>query len=210
MRIFETSFDLLYITFAIFSGIFIIIKAKDNTALLFGIMVLTLGVGDSFHLVPRIIGNINNNLDSLTKPLGFGKLMTSLTMTAFYVILYFLLPLLFNITLPKVVTVLVLSLTLIRVIFIALPQNEWFKKNSSHKFNILRNIPFMALGLVVLIMYFINAGGVFSFAWLYILLSFAFYTPVVFFADKKPAFGALMLPKTICYVLIICLGFYLI
>jgi hypothetical protein len=38
-----------------------------------------------------------------------------------------------------------------------------------------------------------------------IVLSFAFYVPVVLFAKKKPAVGMLMIPKTICYIVMICL-----
>jgi len=43
--------------------------------------------------------------------------------------------------------------------------------------------------------------------WWLILLSFAFYIPVVLFADKYPAIGALMMPKTIAYLFIVILGY---
>ena len=39
--------------------------------------------------------------------------------------------------------------------------------------------------------------------WLYILLSFLFYIPVVVGTGAVPMLGMLMLPKTICYVLMI-------
>ncbi|MBQ9911022.1 MAG: hypothetical protein IJM50_05955, partial [Lachnospiraceae bacterium] len=38
---------------------------------------------------------------------------------------------------------------------------------------------------------------------LYILLSFLFYIPVAVGAPLLPALGMLMLPKTVCYVLMI-------
>ena len=41
------------------------------------------------------------------------------------------------------------------------------------------------------------------FVWLYILLSFLFYIPVAVGAGLVPVLGMLMLPKTICYVLLI-------
>jgi hypothetical protein len=44
---------------------------------------------------------------------------------------------------------------------------------------------------------------VFSNIWLYILLSFLCYIPVAVGASLVPAFGMLMLPKTICYILMI-------
>ena len=39
--------------------------------------------------------------------------------------------------------------------------------------------------------------------WIYILLSFLFYIPVAVFAGLVPMLGMLMLPKTICYILMI-------
>ncbi len=41
------------------------------------------------------------------------------------------------------------------------------------------------------------------FVWLFILLSFLFYIPVAVAASIVPVFGMLMLPKTICYILMI-------
>lgn len=43
--------------------------------------------------------------------------------------------------------------------------------------------------------------------WWLMLLSFAFYIPVVLFSKKYPAVGALMMPKTIAYLLIVVFGF---
>ena len=43
--------------------------------------------------------------------------------------------------------------------------------------------------------------------WLAITLSFAFYIPVVLFADKYTIIGMLMLPKTIMYMWAIWMGF---
>jgi hypothetical protein len=39
--------------------------------------------------------------------------------------------------------------------------------------------------------------------WIYILLSFAFYVPVTVGAGAVPILGMLMLPKTVCYILMI-------
>lgn len=39
--------------------------------------------------------------------------------------------------------------------------------------------------------------------WLYILLSFLFYIPVTVGAGAVPMLGMLMLPKTVCYILIL-------
>jgi hypothetical protein len=43
--------------------------------------------------------------------------------------------------------------------------------------------------------------------WLAVALSFAFYIPVVLFADAVPAIGMLMIPKTCAYLWIVWMGF---
>lgn len=52
--IFETTFDVIYLLTVITLGVFMICKSKGRKQyLLYGIMAVTLGAGDSFHLVPR-------------------------------------------------------------------------------------------------------------------------------------------------------------
>jgi len=105
----------------------------------------------------------------------------------------------------KAVTAAVWGLSLIRIALCLLPHNEWLSNNSPLLWGILRNIPFAILGLIIVILYFRNRKGdsCFRFIWLYVALSFLFYIPVVVGADTVPLLGALMLPKTICYVLIL-------
>ena len=43
--------------------------------------------------------------------------------------------------------------------------------------------------------------------WLTIVLSFAFYIPVVLFADSFPMIGMLMIPKTCAYVWTVVIGY---
>ncbi|NLD84248.1 MAG: hypothetical protein GX637_08785, partial [Clostridiales bacterium] len=67
------------------------------------------------------------------------------------------------------------------------------------------NIPFVLLGGVVCCLYFRKrrADRFFAPVWLYILLSFLFYLPVAVGAGRVPLLGMLMLPKTVCYILLI-------
>ena len=51
-------------------------------------MAVTLGCGDAFHLVPRAVALCTTGLETYMEALGIGKLITSVTMTAFYVLLY--------------------------------------------------------------------------------------------------------------------------
>ena len=82
----ESVFDVFYLIFAILCGIKLIKAAKGrNGVLLAGVATLILGGGDSFHLVPRVLNYWLSG--DFTAALGIGKLITSITMTVFYVLL---------------------------------------------------------------------------------------------------------------------------
>lgn len=54
-EIIETLFDSVYLVSVITIGILMIRESKRNTQfLLFGWMAVVLGLGDSFHLVPKL------------------------------------------------------------------------------------------------------------------------------------------------------------
>ena len=92
-----------------------------------------------------------------------------------------------------------------RVALCLFPQNGWLQNSSDVTWGILRNVPFAALGAIVCWLYYQkrNAGKRFRFLWVYILLSFLFYLPVAVGAGLLPILGMLMLPKTVCYILMI-------
>ena len=86
----ETLFDALYLISVITIGITMIRNCNGNKEYrFFGIMAVVLGVGDSFHLVPRAVALCTTGLDHFTVALGTGKFITSITMTVFYILLYY-------------------------------------------------------------------------------------------------------------------------
>ncbi|MBP5237788.1 MAG: hypothetical protein ILO64_02275 [Clostridia bacterium] len=203
MKYGESAFDVLYLLFAIICGVVILIKAKDRPGKLMGYAALILGCGDAFHLVPRVL-NYFIEAD-FTAALGIGKLVTSVTMTLFYVLLYYILIGYFNKTEHKSITACVWVLTAVRIALCAFPQNGWLENSSDMTWGIIRNVPFVALGVLICVLYFQTKNGdsLFRFVWIYILLSFAFYIPVAVGAGRVPILGMLMLPKTVCYILLI-------
>ena len=79
--IFETLFDLVYLTLVITLGIRMIRGADGRRQdTLYGILAVTLGCGDAFHLVPRAVALCTTGLENYTAALGIGKLITSITM----------------------------------------------------------------------------------------------------------------------------------
>ena len=73
------------------------------------------------------------------------------------------------------------------------------------KWGIIRNIPFVIHGALICYLYYVTRkeNPIFGRMWIYILLSFAFYIPVAVAAGIVPMLGMLMLPKTVCYILMI-------
>jgi len=204
MKYGESTFDVLYLLFAIISGVVILRRARNKTEKQMGLAALILGCGDAFHLVPRVL-NYFAEAD-FTAALGIGKLITSITMTVFYVLLYYIWTGYYREKENRSLTALVWGLTLARVILCLFPQNGWLENSSDMTWGIIRNVPFVILGAVVCWFYRRNKekDRTFGLVWLYILLSFLFYVPVAVAAGMVPMLGMLMLPKTICYVLLIC------
>lgn len=203
MKYGESGFDILYLLFAIAAGIVILRRAKNRTEKQMGLAALILGCGDAFHLVPRVL-NYFFSAD-FTAALGIGKLITSVTMTVFYLLLYSAFLGFYGEKENKGVTAALWILTVFRVVLCLLPQNGWLANSSDVTWGILRNIPFVAIGAVVCVLYFRKRSEkrVFRFVWLYILLSFLFYIPVAVGAGLMPMLGMLMLPKTVCYILLL-------
>ena len=88
--IIETVFDIFYLATVLTVGIRMIRGSKSGSQFkLFGLMAVVLGAGDSFHLVPRALALCTTGLENYAVPLGLGKWITSITMTVFYVLLYY-------------------------------------------------------------------------------------------------------------------------
>lgn len=208
----ETLFDAGYLVSVIIIGIRMIKKCKGNMQYkLFGIMAVTLGVGDSFHLVPRAIALCTTGLESYTVALGIGKLITSITMTVFYILLYYVWRLRYHIEGRQKLTGVVYLLAAVRMILCLFPQNRWISAEAPLSWGIYRNIPFALLGMVVIVLFYKSAkenqDHAFRFMWITIVLSFGFYIPVVLWADAIPMIGMLMIPKTCAYVWTVLIGY---
>lgn len=205
-KIMEAVFCVFYLIFTGITGFMIINASKDNSqGRLYGIMTLVLVLGDSFHLVPRVLAAINKGVD-YSVSLGLGKMVTSITMTIFYVILYFIFEKRYkkeNSTLSYVM----LFMAFVRIILCLLPQNDW-TGSAPVIWGVYRNIPFSIMGLIMVVLYFHQKEDkYYKWMWLAILLSFVFYIPVVLWADVSPMIGMLMLPKTCMYMWMVVMGY---
>ena len=209
----ETVFDAVYLLSVIAIGITMIRKSNGNGQYrLFGIMAVVLGAGDAFHLIPRALALCTTGLDQFTVALGMGKFITSITMTVFYVILYYVWRARYQIQGKNGLTAAVYLLAAARIVLCLFPQNQWLSAEAPLSWGIYRNIPFALMGLLIIVLFYRSARKTgdtqFRHMWLTIVLSFAFYIPVVLWADAIPVIGMLMIPKTCAYVWTVLIGYW--
>lgn len=198
----ELVFDILYLIIITAIAIYILSSEKKKISILMGMSLLFLAFGDAFHLVPRILSNfLSFNFDGL---LGIGKLITSITMTAFYLFLYYIYLNNYDVKRNKSLTIIVWVLFIARIVLCLMPQNRWLDNASVESWSIIRNIPFIILGILIIVLFFkkMKDDKYFKYLSLVITLSFAFYIPVILLASEHPKVGMLMIPKTICYIII--------
>ena len=152
--IIETVFDILYLVTVLTVGIRMIRGSKNNPQFrLFGLMAVVLGAGDSFHLVPRALALCTTGLENYAVPLGLGKWITSVTMTVFYVLLYYVWRKRYQIKGQKDLTIAVYALSAVRIVLCMMPQNQWLTNHTPLTWGILRNIPFALLGLLIIVLF---------------------------------------------------------
>lgn len=208
----ETVFDAAYLVTVITLGIVMIRESRGNKEyLLFGCMAVVLGLGDAFHLIPRAVALCTTGLEDYTVALGTGKWITSITMTIFYILLYYVWRRRYRIEGKKGLTVAIYALSAARIFLCMCPENRWLSADEPLSWGIYRNLPFLAMGILVIVLFYKSAkehrDRDFRHMWLTIVLSFGFYLPVVLWADQVPMIGMLMIPKTCAYVWTVLIGY---
>ena len=204
----EAVFSIIYLVFGFIAGIVMLaLSSGRSEVLLYGVMTLILAGGDSFHLVPRIINALKDKFERYNFWAGLGLMVSSITMTIFYLVLYKVWEALYPD--QEASQVLVMSLFIFAGIRIALcffPQNKW-TSGGNLRWGIIRNVPFIVVGIIMVILFAMVGNFAMVAA---IIISFACYIPVVLWAKKNSKIGMLMMPKTMAYMWIIIMGLMLI
>ena len=129
--IMETLFDAVYLVSVITIGVLMIRGSKGNLQYrLFGWMAVVLGAGDAFHLVPRAVALCTTGLENYTVALGLGKWITSVTMTIFYVLLYYVWRRRYGVRGQQGLTAAVYLLAGLRIFLCMMPQNRWLSTDA--------------------------------------------------------------------------------
>lgn len=210
----ETIFDVCYLIGVISAGTVMIARSPNNPLVKkFGLMAVLLGAGDSFHLVPRMYALWTTGLEANAAALGIGKLITSVTMTVFYLILYYIWRERYSIQGKSGLTAVIWGLTIVRIALCLMPQNDWLAYQQPLLWGVLRNVPFAVMGILIIQLFAQEAkkagDAIFRFMPLAVILSFGFYIPVVLFSSVMPMLGMLMIPKTLAYVWVVLMGWKL-
>lgn len=209
----ETIFDVFYLGFALIVGLRMLLSGKTVLVKKAGLMAVLLGAGDAFHLIPRCYALWTTGLEEHAAALGIGKFITSITMTIFYLILYYIWREYYQVKDRKTLTGIMWVLFILRIALCLLPQNQWLSYRQPLLYGILRNTPFAIMGIIIIILFVQEAKKtkdvIFRHLPFAVALSFGFYLPVVLFSGSLPIVGVLMIPKTLAYVWIVCMGWKL-
>lgn len=211
---FEVVFDGAYLLFDAVAAIIFFIHGSQNIVFtMYGVLTLLLGGGDAFHLIPRMKRALFGSDEHSEHDLGLGLQISSITMTLFYILLYYIWKQLFNIQVSIIYPLIIWVSAIIRIVLCLMPQNNWYHSEGNPKWGIYRNIPFIFTGITMYIL-FLFSGNAFNYHLNYmslaIAVSFVCYLPVVLYAKKHPAIGMLMMPKTLAYVAMLSMGLSLI
>lgn len=202
----ESVFVILYLPYVIVSGIKLLFRARNGTERLMGASVLILGCGNVFHLMSRVLNDWVPGID-FSAALGEGKQFASVTVSVFYVLMYYIALGYWKRPENKRVTCAMWVLLAVRVILCLFPQNGWQTNVSDLTWRIIRNVPFAAMGVLIVMQYRkeSNLPSRLRRAWLFAALSFLFYLPAAVGSGAVPVLGMLMLPQTGCYIVLIAL-----
>lgn len=212
--IMEAIFDICYLLFDLVAAILFFAFSKGSTLfILYGIMTLTLCGGDAFHLVPRVIRAFKGSNDKIKKQLGRGLQISSITMTAFYIILMYIWQNTFyEMSIPVALEIIIWVSAVVRMAICFLPQNNWCSDEGNMTLSIIRNAVFAVTGIGIIILYAIS-GNTYDYHMTRmvaaIIISFGCYLPVTLLSKKYPKVGLLMIPKTCAYIWVIVMGLQL-
>ncbi len=191
--------------------------ANKPVARLFIWAFALLAFGDTGHVGFRVLafaqGDLNATVSLMGREVGLvglGALSTAVTVTLFYVIMVMIWQRRFGKPYGWFGYFL-FATAAVRFLLMIPAANQWNNVVPPQPWSLVRNLPLMVLGLgaAYLILRDARAAHDRTFTWIgiCILISYAFYTPVILFVQRAPSVGMLMIPKTLAYVAIAVIAY---
>lgn len=164
-----------------------------------------LALGDTGHVGFRVIAYAMGGLDASARLVGLGALSTAITVTLFYVLVLLVWRARFHRPLGWF-GILLLAAAGARLAIMIPASNAWGSVVPPPDWSLYRNLPLVIQGLGVAYLILRDAlaarDRTFVYVGVGILVSYAFYIPVILFVQRVPMIGMLMIPKTMAYVAI--------
>lgn len=188
------------------------VDEKDHrVANLIWVAFFSLAFGDTFHVGARSIsyfleGGLGATVQIFGASygiVGWSALITAVTVTIFY--LFFLVTwIVRNQGQASAFVYFLFTVAGIRLGLLVLPENQWNQPVPVQPWSMIRNLPFLILGIGVAALYLKMAvtkkDRISMWIGILILFSFLTYLPVVVFVQAFQILGMLMIPKTIAYL----------
>ncbi len=176
-----------------------------------------LALGDSGHVGFRVLAYIMGGLEqTLTIGqfgiglVGLGALATAVTVTLFYVLMLFIWKERYGRAYGWFGQLL-LAAGVVRFLIMIPTANQWNSTVPPQPWSLYRNLPLIVLGVGVAFLLLRDAihtqDRPFLWIGLMIVLSYAFYLPVILFVQQIPIIGMLMIPKTLAYIAIAVIAY---
>jgi hypothetical protein len=178
---------------------------------------LLLAVGDTGHVGFRVLAYALGGLEKTVTLfgrefglVGVGALSTAATVTIFYMLILAVWSRRFKKSLGWFGALLLIA-GIARLVYMTLPVNQWNSIVPPQPYSLYRNgfLTLQGLGVAFLILRDAAREKDRTFIWIgvCILISFAFYIPVILFVQQVPVIGMLMIPKTLAYVAIAVIAY---
>jgi hypothetical protein len=188
-----------------------VVAAGDRPTARYVIWAFTLlALGDTGHVGFRVLayalGNLEFSFGVLGRHIGLvglGAMATAFTVTLFYVLVLFVWRARFGRSYGWF-EALLLAAAAVRIALLLHPANQWNSVVPPQPWSTYRNLPLIVQGLGVASLILHDARATrdrtFLLIGVMILISYACYIPVVFFVQRAPLLGMLMIPKTLAYL----------
>lgn len=220
---FETIFNISYLTvmwwlvIAMQRRLPSVDKKDHPIARLIVFAFALLALGDTGHVGFRVLALVLGGAESTVSIAGYpmrwislGTLGTTVTVTIFYVLILVIWRQRFQKDYGWF-GIFLFTAAIIRLVMMMLPVNEWNASIPPQPWATYRNIPLMVQGLGVAFLILRDANRekdrAFTQIGYMILVSYAFFIPVILFVQKNPLIGMLMIPKTLAYVAIAIIAY---
>ena len=203
----KSMFYIAFIIISLYVGTTMFTKSNGEKSIkLFGFMVLFLGIGESFHIVPRVLDIFSFDIENIQQYIDTGRFIASISIILVYLILIWLWKVYYEVNTTKNFNIILYLLAIGGVILSLV-----LMKTDNSLLILLRNIPTLIIGFIIILSYKKLAvesnKQVFKHLWIAVLLGLVFTLGFELLSPEYSLFIILMMPKTLVYIWLVLMGY---